>query len=151
MRLSRSCSLRRILCLSVAVLLAASANATEAPSDEEQIRKLEDDWVRALERHNREGLNKIVAPGLIFIEPDGTLKNRAEYLANRSSNEAYETESFQNDQVKVKVFGNFALASGLATITERGDGKRCRFSLRWKEFWRKEAGTWQVLASQATL
>jgi ketosteroid isomerase-like protein len=85
------------------------------------------------------------------MEPDGTLKNRAEYLANRSSTEAYETESFQNDQFKVKVFGNFALASGLATITERRDGKRYGFSLRWKELWRNEARTWEVLASQATL
>jgi ketosteroid isomerase-like protein len=141
---------RFILCLSIAVLLAASTNAAEAPSDEEQILKLEDDWVQALVTHDRDVLDRIVAPGFTFIEPDGTLKNRAEYLANRSSNEAYETESFQNDQLKVKVFGDFALASGLATIVERRDGKRYRFSLRWKELWRKESGTWQVLASQAT-
>ena len=93
--------------------------------------KLEDDWVRALVTHDRDVLDKIVAPGFTFIEPDGTVKNRAEYLADRSSNEA-ETESFQNDQLKVEVFGNSALASGLATIIERRDGKRYRFSLRWK-------------------
>ena len=127
----------------------APASRAEPLSDEKQILKLEDDWVQALVSHDRDVLDRIVAPSFTFIEPDGTLKNRAEYLANRSSNEA-ESESFQNDQLKVKVFGNFALASGLATIIEQRDGKRYRFSLRWKELWRKESGTWQVLASQAT-
>jgi len=48
-RFNRSCYLRLILCLSIVVLLAASAKPTKAPSDEEQILNLEHDWVRALE------------------------------------------------------------------------------------------------------
>jgi len=127
----------KIIGFVIVMLVAAPASGAEPLSDEKQILKLEDDWVQALVSHDRDVLDRIVAPSFTFIEPDGTLKNRAEYLANRSSNEA-ETESFQNDQLKVKVFGNFALASGLATIMERRDGKRYRFSLRWKELWRKE-------------
>jgi len=140
---------KRIVCLSLAVLLAASANAAEPPSDEEQILKLEDDWVRALEKHDREGLSKILAPEFTFIEPDGTIKNWEKYLADRSSHEA-ETESFQNDELNVQVFGNSALASGLAKITERRHGMRYRLTLRWKELWLKNSGRWQVFASQAT-
>ena len=97
------------------MLIAAPVFGAEALSDEKQILKLEDDWVQALVTHDRDVLDRIVAPGFTFIEPDGPVKNRAEYLADRSSNEA-ETESFQNDQLKVKVFGNSASASGLATI-----------------------------------
>jgi ketosteroid isomerase-like protein len=138
-----------ILCLSIAVLLAASANATEASSDEEQILKLEDDWVRALEKHDLEGLDKIVAREFTFIEPNGTVKNREQYLADRSSHEA-DIKSFQNDQLKVRVFGSSALASGLAQITERRQGKCYRLILRWKELWLKRSGKWQVFASQAT-
>src|SRR6266853_1877658 len=113
----------KIIGFVIVMLVAAPASRAEALSDEKQILKLEDDWVQALVSHDRDVLDRIVAPSFTFIEPDGTLKNRAEYLANRSSNEA-ESESFQNDQLKVKVFGNFALASGLATIIEQRDGKR---------------------------
>jgi ketosteroid isomerase-like protein len=139
----------KIIYFVIVMLAAAAGFGAEPLSDEKQILKLEGDWVQALVSHDRHSLDRIVAPSFTFIEPDGTLKNRAEYLANRSSKEA-ETESFRNDQLDVKVFGNFALASGLATIIELRDGKRYRFSLRWKELWRKESGTWQVLASQAT-
>jgi ketosteroid isomerase-like protein len=139
----------KIIGFVLVMLMATPVFGAQPLSDEKQILKLEDDWVQALVTHDRDVLDRIVAPGFTFIEPDGTFKNRDQYLANRSSKEA-ETESFQNDHLKVKVFGNSALASGLATIVERRDGKRYGFSLRWKELWRKESGRWQVLASQAT-
>jgi ketosteroid isomerase-like protein len=138
-----------ILCLFVGVLLAALGNAAEVRSDEEQILKLEDDWVRALQNHDRESLDKIVAPEFTFIEPNGTIRNRQQYLADRTSHEA-DIKTFQNDELKVRVFGNSALASGLAKITEHRQGRCYRLILRWKELWLKNLGTWQVCASQAT-
>jgi len=52
--------------------------------------------------------------------------------------------------VKVSVFENCALAPGVSKITERRQGKRYRFSLRWKELWLKGNESWQVVSSQAT-
>jgi ketosteroid isomerase-like protein len=139
----------RIICLVITMLMTASAYAQQPLSDETQILRLEDDWVRGLETRDRKLLDKVLARDFTFIEPDGTIKNRDEYLADRSSDIAY-TESFENIDLKVNVFGNSALASGIAKITERRQGKRYRFSLRWKEMWLKNEGGWRVLASQAT-
>ena len=139
----------RILTSFLIVFLAASVYPAERLSDEEQILKLEDDWVRALEKQDREGLNKILAREFTFIEPDGSLINRDDYLADRSSN-ASDTESFEIADVKVRVFGDSALVTGISKITERRQGNRYRFSLRWKELWVREAGKWKVLAGQAT-
>ncbi len=122
---------------------------SRALSDEKQILKLEDDWVRALETKHRKLLDMIVARDFTFIEPDGTVKNRDEYLADRSSDSA-DIESFENVDLKARVFGNCALTSGVAKITERRQGKRYRFSLRWKELWLKDKRKWHVLVSQAT-
>jgi len=134
--------------LAIGLLVAFAARADEL-SDKKQILKLEDDWVRAMETKDRKLLDKIVAPGFTFIEPDGTVKKRDEYLAARSG-ESYETETFENVDPKVQLLGNFAIVSGLAKITERRHGKRYRFQARWKEVWRKDKGSWQVLTSQAT-
>jgi ketosteroid isomerase-like protein len=139
----------RILGLFIIVLLAASANAAQAPSDEEQISKLENDWVRALEKRDREGLNKVLAQEFTFIEPDGSIVNRDDYLSDRSST-ASVIDSFEIADVKVRVFGDSALVTGIAQISERRQGKRYRFSLRWKEFWVKEFGNWKVFSGQAT-
>jgi ketosteroid isomerase-like protein len=127
-----------ILCLFVGVLLAALGNAAEVRSDEEQILKLEDDWVRALQNHDRESLDKIVAPEFTFIEPNGTIRNRQQYLADRTSHEA-DIKTFQNDELKVRVFGNSALASGLAKLLNTGragvtglssGGRNCGLKIR---------------------
>jgi ketosteroid isomerase-like protein len=139
----------KIIGFVVIVLMTASAYAQEGVSDEKQILRLEDDWGRALVTRDRKLLEKIVDRDFTFIEPDGTVKNRDEYLADRSSDVAH-TESFEYVDLKVRVFGNFALASGVSKITERRQGKRYRFKLRWKEMWRKDQGRWRVLTSQAT-
>ena len=139
----------RIANLVVFMFLTASVYAQPPSSNEKQILKLEDDWARALKTKDKGLLDAIVAPNFTFIEPDGTVKNRDEYLADRSSDIA-DVESFELADIKVSVFENCALASGLSKITERRQGKRYRFSLRWKELWLKDNGKWRVVASQAT-
>jgi len=140
----------RIASLVVFIFVMASVVYAQQPlSDEKQILKSEDDWARALKMKDRQLLDAIVATNFTFIEPDGTLKNRDEYLADRSSDIA-DIESFELADLKVNVFENCALTSGLSKITERRQGKRYRFNLRWKELWLKDNGRWRVVASQAT-
>ena len=139
----------RIASLVLFMFVMAPVYAQQPPSDDKQILKLEDDWVRALKTKDKQLLDAIVARNFTFIEPDGTVKNRDEYLADRSSDIA-DIESFELADLKVSVFENCTQASGLSKITERRLGKRYRFSLRWKELWLKDKGKWQVVASQAT-
>jgi hypothetical protein len=139
----------KVISLVAITFMAGSSLQADNVSDEKQILKLEDDWVRAMNTKDRERLDKIIAPSFTFIEPDGTVKNRADYLADRSSDKV-ETEAFENVDLKVQVLGNVAIASGLAKITERRKGKSYRFTARWKEMWMKENGKWLVLTSQAT-
>ena len=139
----------RIANLVVFMFLTASVYAQQPLSDEKQILKLEDDWARALKTKDRKLLGAIVAPNFTFIEPDGTVKNRDAYLADRSS-DIGDIESFELVDLKVSVLRNCALTSGLSTITERRQGRRYSFDLRWKELWLKDNGSWKVVASQAT-
>jgi ketosteroid isomerase-like protein len=140
--------MRTLVLLALAAFTALVDAAGPSP-DEQQLLKLQDDWVHALETHDRALLNQIVAKDFTFIEPDGTVKSRDEYLADRSGEEA-DVESFTLSELKVRVFGASALVTGVAHITERRQGVRYRFSLRWKELWMKDGSRWQVLAGQAT-
>jgi ketosteroid isomerase-like protein len=141
----------RILVLIASFLLAGiviCANA-EQSSDESQILQLEEDWVQALKAEDREGLNRILAPDFTFIEGDGSVLSRDAYLADRGKN-PYDITSFEASDMKVRVFGNAALVTGLSRVEEHGFGKNYRYALRWKEMWLKTGGQWQVLAGQAT-
>jgi ketosteroid isomerase-like protein len=126
----------KIIRLVVFMFVTASTYAQEPLSDEKQILKLEDDWVRALETKDWKLLDTIVARDFTFIEPDGTVKNRESI--SRIDLATADIESFENVDLKARVFGNCALASGVAKITERRQGKHYRFSLRWKELWLKD-------------
>lgn len=137
------------LLLLALVAFPAIVEAAQPSPDERQLLTLEENWIRALETHDRALLDQIVAKDFTFIEPDGTVKTREEYLADRSGDNA-DIESFASSGIKVRVFAASALVTGVAHITERRQGTRYRFSLRWKELWVKDAGRWQVLAGQAT-
>ena len=95
----------RIIRLVVFIFMTASTYAQEPLSDEKQILKLEDDWVQALETKDRKLLDMIVARDFTFtfIESDGTVKSRDEYLADRSSDSA-DIESFENVDLEARVF-----------------------------------------------
>ena len=131
---------------------APASPATErdaAAADEKSILALEDAWGRALQEKDRPTLDRIVAPDFTFIEPDGSVRDRKSYLENRST-DPVEIASFVGSELSVKVFGETALVTGVSTIAETRGGKRDRFSLRWKELWRKNPVGWQVVAGQAT-
>jgi hypothetical protein len=109
----------RIAGLAVSMLVMASVYAQQPLLDEKQILKLEDDWARALKTKDRQFLDAIVAGNFTFIEPDGTVKNRDEYLADRSSDIA-DIESFELADLKVSVFENCALTSGSQKLPNAG-------------------------------
>lgn len=155
----------RVLCVLAAALAAlvtpvyamsSPGDGLQAPpveqdgaADEKTILALEDAWGRALQEKDRSALERIVAPDFTFIEPDGSVRDREGYLRDRSS-DPVEIAAFEGSDVRVKVFGETALVTGVSTIDETRGGKRYRFSLRWKELWRRNPVGWQVVAGQAT-
>jgi hypothetical protein len=59
----------KIIRFVVFMFVTASIYAQEPLSDEKQILKLEDDWVRALETKDWKLLDMIVARDFTFVEP----------------------------------------------------------------------------------
>ena len=118
-------------------------------ADEIEILRLEDQWVEALVHDDAKTLDRIIASDFTFIEPDGRMMDRSAYLDDRGNN-ANDTSSFTNDELKVRFYGKFAVVSGHAHIRESIDGKPYAYELRWQELWRKRHGRWQVLCGQGT-
>ena len=116
-----------LLIVGLAIFVAASS--AERPSDERQILALEEAWGRALVKEDRAALEGIVDADFTFIEPDGSLLDRAAYLADRGNNPG-ETHSFEASEMQVKVIGETALVTGLSTIDESVAGKRYKYKLR---------------------
>jgi len=138
-----------ILLTLFAAITAGADSGTAAPSDEQQILRLETEWARALERQDRTAMERLVHDDFTFIEPDGSVVDREAYLRDRGHN-AMDITSLEGVDEHVYVYGKAALVTGLSIVNERSEGKRYSYQLRWKELWLKDPKGWQVRAGQAT-
>src|SRR5207245_10616488 len=101
--------------LSFAIVLSATLFAQEkSPStgDEIQIQQLERAWNQAEARRDATAISSIVADSLTYIDYDGTLMNKAEYLHSVTKSDL-EPDHLSDEGVSVRVYGTAAVATGI--------------------------------------
>ena len=136
-----------LLLLSAALLLAQSP----APTGEEaHLLALETAWNHAEQSKDAKALKQLLADTLVYIDYDGTLMNKAEYLASTAKNNV-ESEQINNDGMTVHVYGNAAVVSGLYRDKGVQKGKPFQRRGRFTDTWIYNNGSWQCVASQSTL
>lgn len=59
-------------------------------------------------------------------------------------------ESLTYDDLKVKVYGDTAIAYGIANIKGTSKGKPVNARVQWTDTWINRGGRWQCVASEGT-
>ena len=138
--------------LSVIVLAAVLfAQEKSAPSNDEiQIKQLEHAWNEAESRHDVGAVTAIVADTLTYIDFDGSIMNKAEYLHDVTKT-AYQADHLYDEGLDVAVYGNAAVVTGIYRETGNTKGKNYVHRVRFTDTWIKRGGVWQCVASQNTL
>jgi ketosteroid isomerase-like protein len=138
--------------LSVMVLAAVLfAQEKSAPSNDEiQIKQLEHAWNEAESRHDVGAVTAIVADTLTYIDFDGSIMNKAEYLHDVTKT-AYQADHLYDEGLDVAVYGNAAVVTGIYRETGNTKGKNYVHRVRFTDTWIKRGGVWQCVASQNTL
>ena len=129
-------------------LLAQDKSA--ASNDEIQIKQLERAWNQAEAKHDVGAVTAIVGDHLTYIDFDGTIMNKAEYLRDVTKT-AYQADHLYDEGLKVMVYGNAAVAIGVYRETGTSKGKAYTHRVRFTDTWIKENGVWRCVASQNTL
>ena len=70
-----------------------------------EILALENQWATAIERQDAAAFERLAAEDFRFIEEDGRVLNRAQYIADRSHNPD-SVESAVQDQIEVRLYGH---------------------------------------------
>jgi ketosteroid isomerase-like protein len=111
---------------------------------------LEMAWNHAEQNKDVAALDQLLAGTLVYIDYDGSLQNKAEFLATAKS-ESLHPEQITNDEVAAHVYGDAAVVTGI--YREKGISKGKPYSRRGRftDTWVKEKGTWLCVASQSTL
>jgi ketosteroid isomerase-like protein len=138
-----------LLALFSAVLVIAQGS--QQPSAEEgRLLALESAWNHAEQSKDAAALNQLLGESLVYVDYDGTLLNKKEFLQNTLHNNV-EQEQINNDGMTVHVYGNAAVVTGVYRDKGIEKGKPFLRRGRFTDTWVNQNGAWQCVASQSTL
>jgi ketosteroid isomerase-like protein len=116
---------------------------------EKELLKLENDFARAVASNNADALDKLLADDWIIVEPDGSIIDKARFLEVIRSG-ALSHESMKSTDLKVRVYGNTAVVTGLTTSKGKFMGQDFISCERATDIFVKQADRWQCVFTQLT-
>jgi ketosteroid isomerase-like protein len=135
------CLIALALLVSTVPLEAQTSSATE-----KAVAALEDKWTQSQKTNNPDLVAPLLAENFVDTSSDGKVMGKAEFLAGQKS---IKWGSAENNDMKVTVFGNTAIATGSERL--RGtdaSGQSVEYHERWTDTWVKMPnGKWQCIAS----
>jgi len=142
---------------SVLIVLAIASGypalAQEKPQyteDEGKILALENLWNRAEQARDTAALSHIFAPSMVYVDYDGTLRTRDQFLSY-VKNDTSAPEQLVSEDLSIHSYGEFAVVTGIFRGRWSKAGKTTTMRGRYVDTWAKIGGTWQCVSAQATL
>ncbi len=131
-------------------LLMARDPANDANADASKLIALENAWNQAQLHHDAKALNNLVSDGFVYTDYDGTVMNKAEFLADLKDPN-YHATLIANDEARVISYTNAAIVVG--TYHSKGTYKRQPFDHygRFTDTWLYQNNKWQCVASHTNL
>jgi hypothetical protein len=116
---------------------------------EQQIRMLEARVVEALLKRDFRFLEKVLADDYTAIRADGKLGTKAQEMESfQTGNTKF--ESYDVRDLKIRIYGDAAIANLLFSVTGTINGKPYRGDARATRVWVRQEGAWKLVAHQAT-
>jgi ketosteroid isomerase-like protein len=143
--------LTKFLLAALVVTLASPAfpqASTTGPADqaeaERYIRKSEAEWAESVASGDATALEPILADDFVGVETDGKIYNKSTALSDTRAGPKYFLSNHLDD-VKVRFYGNTAVAQGSESLV-RKSGEKGRFV--WTDTWVLRNGKWQIVAAE---
>jgi len=108
---------------------------------------LEHAWNQAEAFKDLKALDDLFDNALVYVDPDGTLLTKAEFLSRVKS---ASLQQVVTQSMVVKLFGNTAIVTGTYRATEFIRGKTVVVQGRFVDTWVYKDSTWVCVAAQST-
>jgi uncharacterized protein (TIGR02246 family) len=129
---------------------AAWSQAQTTGGTEKAVAALEQQWLQSQKTNNPDLVAPLLADKIVNTDTDGKVSGKAEMLA---AAKATKYDSVEYDDLKVAVFGNTAIATGVFTAKGTNEsGKPLDVREHFTDTWVKMPnGKWQCVASHGSL
>ena len=146
--------MRPLFVTSLVLLLSSVFPVTQEPSkpggEEAHLLALESAWNHAEQSKDASALGQLVADTFVYVDYDGTLMSKKEYLAS-TANHDVQQEQINNEGMTVQIYGNAAVVNGIYRDKGLEKGKPFSRHGRFTDTWIREKDAWRCVASQSTL
>ena len=138
--------------ISAGVLMAiltvglSSARGQGAASD---LKSLDAKLTEAFKDRDFKMLGKHMADDYIMIDPRGGVHSKKQYLKHLADGTA-KFKDLKETDVKVRVFGDTALVTGLLHIKGKMEDKEISVEYRWTRVYNKKGDEWRCVLEQHT-
>jgi ketosteroid isomerase-like protein len=123
--------------------------AAVAANAEAEVKKAMEDMAKDIASNNADALAVRYADDYYLVTPQGTLQTKADRLADvKSGNTKF--ESFAYEDVKVRQYGNTAVATATVRAKGKAEGKDVAPQIRATLVFVKTGDQWKVVSGQAT-
>src|SRR6058998_2960669 len=146
--------MRPALLIAVLVLTVApmgvgqeqSAKGSHRTSVEETIKKLDNERIQAQIHADATALDRIYAADFIGVGPSGTVRTKPQVILDFTSGDL-RFQSITTDDVRVRVYANAAVETGLSTMNGQDKGNAVPHDTRFTRVWIKQYGRWRLVAN----
>ncbi len=142
--------MKRILVVMISLVCSwAVVKGQMIRDSEREIRELETQRFRAMERVDVAALNRILSDDLIYTHANGLRQTKSELIGVLGSGDM-KYESITTDDVRVRIFTEAAVVTGRALIKIKAHGEEQSFDLCYLDVYVKQDGRWQMVAWQSS-
>jgi len=138
-----------LMILTLTLTAHGQTKSTETGASEQEVRKLEREWLDAYEKLDVEAMNRIVADDFVITFPEGSMQTKAQIIEQlkrpRGANSP--ANKFYTEDVQAKVYGDTVILIGRVITEWQREGKTAREQNRYTDTYVKRQGRWQVVAS----
>jgi ketosteroid isomerase-like protein len=130
-------------------VLRNRVRSSEYSSDEKEIRRLTNQWSKALLNQDAKALDRIFSDDFTLSTAGGSFRNKKEIIERVSSGDTVATLCDYSD-AEVHVYGDTAITQGIGKEKGRFKGKDYSVVCRFTDVWLKRDGQWQCITAHTS-
>lgn len=140
----------KIICvLALAGALALPLSAQDK-DDEAKVIAMEGAWNQAYKSRDGKALGTMFHDSIVLVDDDGRLQSKNEFLTGIDTAKPSANQQGSPESIKVRIFGNVAIATGVFRQSGFENGKAFVRRDRFVDTWIRTGNSWQCVAASAT-
>jgi ketosteroid isomerase-like protein len=141
---------KMVCVLALAGALATAALAQDQSDGESRVIAMEKAWNQAYKARDGKALGTMLHDSIVLVNDDGSLQSKNEFLTQIDTAKPLANQQDNPESIKVRFFGNVAIATGVFRQSGFENGKAFVRRNRFVDTWIHNGNSWQCVAASAT-